>query len=237
VLIVDDDPDARAVLDRTLSDDGYRVVTADRAEAAFAIAQVLPLDIIVLDLMMPDEDGASLLKRLRSAPATRHIPVVVVSIVATDSRESIAGAQDASDKPWEPDHLRSVVRRLLDDRAETVLIIDDNPDARVLMRDIAEAGGATVLEASGGAQALAMLESNVPDLILCDLMMPRVDGLMFMRALRADPRYRHIRVVAVTANQLTDEQQAALSRNQAEVVAKDGAFGENLARALQGGAE
>jgi hypothetical protein len=79
-----------------------------------------------------------------------------------------------------------------------VLVIDDRAETREVMRQMLEALGARVILARNGQHALETLASARPDLILCDLVMPGMDGFEFVRRLRADPRRRHLRVVALT---------------------------------------
>jgi CheY-like chemotaxis protein len=80
-----------------------------------------------------------------------------------------------------------------------ILIVEDHEDSRDITRHQAESLGASVVVASDGEQGLEVARRSKPDLIICDLMMPRVDGFEFIRRLRADPTIAHIRVIALTA--------------------------------------
>lgn len=82
---------------------------------------------------------------------------------------------------------------------KTILTIDDKTDIRRLVRMTLEFDGHTVLEASSGAQGLALARSQKPDLILLDVMMPEMDGFEVGRILRDDPELTTIPVVMVTA--------------------------------------
>lgn len=81
----------------------------------------------------------------------------------------------------------------------TVLIADDDPNSRLLIRTILTHVGHIVLEAADGADALALARADTPDLILLDLSMPAMNGAEFLRALRADPGTNGIRVALYTA--------------------------------------
>lgn len=85
--------------------------------------------------------------------------------------------------------------RLFD--GSTVLVVEDQGDSRDMMRQMLEALGLRVFVAEDGRQALGLLEED-PDLILCDLLMPRIDGFTLVARLRSDPRWRATPVVAVT---------------------------------------
>ena len=80
-----------------------------------------------------------------------------------------------------------------------VLVVEDNPDHRTVTRVMLESLGAGVLVAANGTEGLDQLRRRMPDLILCDLRMPGMDGLEFARRVRAQSRYRLARLIALTA--------------------------------------
>jgi CheY-like chemotaxis protein len=81
----------------------------------------------------------------------------------------------------------------------TILVLEDHVDSREMLRQMLEDLGATVLSAGDGWEGLLVLRAERPDVILCDLLMPAMDGFAFIAALRRDPRWRRTAVVAVTA--------------------------------------
>ena len=89
ILVVDDEPDERFLLRRMFEREGYEVLDASDGAAALAIARESPLDLIVTDMMMPVMDGAELIRRLRSDPATAGIP-----ILASTGDPGLAGSAD-----------------------------------------------------------------------------------------------------------------------------------------------
>ncbi|MEW6568337.1 MAG: response regulator [Chloroflexota bacterium] len=90
-----------------------------------------------------------------------------------------------------------------------ILLVDDEPDFCSALHDILEASGYDVHEASSAREALAVLDRIVPDLILSDVMMPGVDGLAFLRAVRARPEAARIKAVVVSAKGLPEDIEAA----------------------------
>jgi two-component system, chemotaxis family, CheB/CheR fusion protein len=85
-------------------------------------------------------------------------------------------------------------------RGLTVLVVEDDPDARYIFQRMLTLEGALVLEAAEGIAALALCRSNAKiNVILCDLLMPSLDGFGFVRGLRALRKRRHVPVIAVTA--------------------------------------
>jgi CheY-like chemotaxis protein len=88
----------------------------------------------------------------------------------------------------------------LDLKGVTVLVVEDNDDSRDMLRQIVGSFGATVLSAANGEEAIALLATRAaPDLVLCDLMMPRMNGFEFMDWLRRQPHLSRIPVIAVSA--------------------------------------
>jgi len=89
LLIVEDDPDIRKLLDTTLSFKGYRVITARNGKEALEVVQKEIPTIVIADIMMPQLDGFGLVHRLRIAPETRNVPVVFITAtyVAPEDKE------------------------------------------------------------------------------------------------------------------------------------------------------
>src|SRR5258706_15348747 len=79
-----------------------------------------------------------------------------------------------------------------------ILIVDDEPDLLTVLKFGLEADGFDVIQASDGEQGLALARQYVPDLIVLDLMLPRMDGYKVCRALKSDERYRRIPIFILT---------------------------------------
>ncbi len=112
ILIVDDSPEVRVALTATLEDAGHTVSEASEGRDVVEQAALIQPDAIVLDINMPDVDGITALRGLRSDPLTRDLPVVMLTAVAgLDHVQTAiaAGAQDYLLKPWDAD---TVIERL-----------------------------------------------------------------------------------------------------------------------------
>jgi CheY-like chemotaxis protein len=83
-------------------------------------------------------------------------------------------------------------------QGRTILVVEDDEGMRETTRRLLESLGARVVEAADGAAGRALLEREHPDLVLCDLVMPGVDGIDFARRVRADPRFRTLPILALT---------------------------------------
>jgi CheY-like chemotaxis protein len=116
VLLVDDEQSMLKVLERRLSSWGFDVVLADNGRDALRLAKERKPDLILLDVMMPEPDGLSVCRQLKAVPGTARIPVILVTVKATQlSPEEIKGSRAVRviGKPYEADELEEAVRAAL----------------------------------------------------------------------------------------------------------------------------
>jgi DNA-binding response OmpR family regulator len=116
VLVVDDEPDVVAFLERTLRADGLDVLSAYDGIAALDMASTDKPDLIILDIMMPMMSGYEVCEQLKSNPATQQIPVMCLSSAhSPDARAKSmrVGAVNLVTKPFMPTELLAQVRRYL----------------------------------------------------------------------------------------------------------------------------
>ena len=92
---------------------------------------------------------------------------------------------------------------------QTLLLVEDNEDNRIIYSTVLRHLGYTVLEALDGVQAIALARSELPDLILMDISIPEVDGWEATRILRQDPATKDIPIIALTAHALADDRERA----------------------------
>jgi PAS domain S-box-containing protein len=224
ILVIDDDPDARTLIERTLTKDGFEVMTAPDADEGLRLARELRPAAITLDVMMPGKDGWAVLRELKADTQLHDIPVVMVSMIDDRSMGYALGATDYLTKPVDRGQLSKLLRkyRCLSPPCH-VLVVEDDDEIRELTRRTLEKEGWVVAEAGHGQEALQRVEQQVPDLIILDLMMPVMDGFQFMLELRKVEAWRQIPVVVVTAKDLTDEDRHELSGN-VEVILQKGAY-------------
>lgn len=234
VLVIEDDEDARELLRRHVEDLGYRVELAASGAQGLIMAKALRPHLITLDLMMPGMDGWELLKRLAASPDIAHIPVIIVSSIAGEMQDSFVGAVDWIDKPIATALLDSAISRNIETKSGGVLIVEDDPDARELLkRWVSDDRPGNLRVANDGASALAMLAHQLPDLIVLDLKMPYIDGFTFLETVRTDPRLFEVPVIVVTAVQLTSEQRNMLMGCTIAVLEKGATLEADLARVMR----
>ena len=212
ILVVDDDPDVRALLIRQLSKEGFHAVGASGGEEALELARQVHPQVITLDVMMPGMDGWSVLSALKSDPATADIPVIIVSIIDDKNLGYALGAAEYLVKPANRDRLIDVLKRFCNfPSSGLALIAEDDPDMREMLRRVLEKENWTVVEAANGREALACVARQRPALILLDLMMPEMDGFEFLAELRHHAEWQSIPVVVITAKDLAQEDRLFLN--------------------------
>ncbi len=210
VLVVDDDAAQRELLTRFLEREGFAVRTASDGRAGLELARAIRPRAILLDVMMPQMDGWSVLSALKADAELAAIPVVMASFVNEPGLASALGAAEYLLKPVEWDQLKDVMQRF---RATEgcVLVVDDDPDARARLRTVLERNGWQVAEAGNGQEALAWVAQASPQVILLDLTMPVMDGFTFLHALREQPGGAEIPVVVLSARDLSQGDRQRLS--------------------------
>jgi len=223
VLVVEDDPMARELLERVLGREGYVVESASSGKEALQKARQLRPNLITLDVMMPSMDGLTVLSLLKADHATRNIPVVMISMADDKSLGLSLGAADYLAKPVDRNRLLEVLQRHVSNTSggREVLVVDDLAENRGLLRHILEKEGWHVSEAIHGGDALEILKHRSFNLILLDLMMPEVDGFAFLTRFRASGENATTPVIVVTAKDLTREECARLRSSLVNVVERN----------------
>jgi DNA-binding response OmpR family regulator len=116
ILIVDDEPEIGRILATILHAAGLDAAAVNGGRAALARLAEAPADLLILDVVMPEPDGFEILRRLRAAPATASLPVIMLTANADDGARARAlelGADDFIAKPFEPADTVARVRALL----------------------------------------------------------------------------------------------------------------------------
>lgn len=183
-------------------------------------------DAITLDVIMPEMDGWSVLRELKSDESLRDIPVILVTILGDREMGYALGATDYLTKPIDIESLLKVIGRFrrAEEHAE-VLVVDDDPATRDVLRRALGKEGWSIAEASDGHGALAMLEDREAPLtaVVLDLMMPGMDGFTVLDVMRRSERWRDVPVVIVTAKDLSRDELDWL-RSHVEKVFQKGAY-------------
>lgn len=205
-LVIEDNEQSAQILAAHLGNLGFRVTHVRDAEAGLAQALNEPPTLITLDVLLPGMDGWTALERLKAEPATASIPVVIVTLLAEDERGYALGAFDVLQKPVAHAALAQVIGRLGMagvKRKPLVLAVVDDPGSMELVAASLSEVGCDAVRAYGGREAIATARQILPDLVILDLMMPSIDGLDVIEALRARADTANVPILILTAKEMT----------------------------------
>jgi len=235
VWIVTLKPESARPLEEYLMQQGFRVEVRDWDEDGQWLkhAAQSPPAAVVLDVHQTRGRGLEAMRALKAHPATAEIMVLFYSLEMERDSGSMLEL-DYLNKPIRAPELADAIRRagggadgaargeLPDGGGRTILIVDDDPGVLELHARIVRDRYPQhkLLLASGGRDALRILQSGEPDLVLLDLMMPEVDGFAVLEAMRKMETARPVPVIVLSAKTLTDGEMARLNRSVAAVLRK-----------------
>ena len=204
VLIADDDPDILEGITAILETQSYRLATAhDGLQCMEQIRQEVP-DLLILDMMMPRMDGFAVIRELRANPEYAGLPVIILTTVIEDAAyqryELETGvAMDVQaylGKPTSPEELLRQVSAIVDQ--PYIIVADDDPDILEAVTTVLESKRFQVATAKDGRECIEMVRKRSPDLLILDLLMPRMDGFAVIRELRSEPAYAKLPILVLT---------------------------------------
>lgn len=205
LLICEDDPDAAHTLVEMLSYEGFDTEVAATAREALSMARRTPYAAALIDLHLPDADGVSLIRALKSDKETRSMPVVVVSgdVARGRLRGRSLEVADWVDKPVDQDRLRLAIRSAFGaDEKPMVLHVDDDRDILEVTRQALDR--VELVPVASLAAARETLGRRRPDLVILDLGLPDGNGLELLPLLTEEDG-RTIPVIIYSAQEMDRE--------------------------------
>ncbi len=212
ILVVEDNREALFIYEKYLKGSKFQVIPATTISEARSALRSLTPRAIVLDVLLQGEHSWDLLRDLKEDPATREIPVFVVTVVDNRDKALALGADGFYAKPvdriWLLNQLESVVAP---HPRERVLIVDDDETSRYLIRSLLSSSGCELVEATGGAEGVRLARQYKPSLVVLDLSMQGMDGFEVLEALREYEATKEIPVVIHTSKSLDPEEYLRLN--------------------------
>ncbi len=224
VLVIEDDKSLANLVGAHLEEDGYRVEWLPSAEQARQFLEEQPRlpAIIVLDIVLAGRlDGWDLLLHVKDNPVTAPIPVIISTMLDSPMSGAMLGGATFISKPVDTRRLLDTINRLTATRPQrNLLLIDDDTSLRRMLKETLTAQDFVVATAAGGEQGLKLAVQNLPDLIILDLMMPRMDGFQVLSRLRNERRTLTTPVIIVSAKELTNQERQFLQNGTAHFLTK-----------------
>jgi CheY-like chemotaxis protein/signal transduction histidine kinase len=224
LLVIEDDLTFAATLLEMGRQSGFKAVVATSGMKALELARTVKPDAITLDLRLPDIDGWVLLDRLKHDPATRHIPVHVISGLDEERRSLQYGALGFLQKPVTVESLQaglSGIHHFVQKRVKNLLVIEDDPVQSQAITDLIGDDDVATTSVPSAENALISLQENSYDCVVMDLRLPGMSGFELIERIKADPRHRRLPVIVYTGRELTDEDKQRLHGLAQTVIIKD----------------
>ncbi len=179
------------------------VALAETAEDGLAMARDNKPAAILMDIMLPGADGWGALDLLKRDARTKDIPVVVQTVLDEENFAYALGAAGFLKKPITAANLReALVEARLEAGGGQILLVDDDVESLSVVGKLLRREGWTVRCAKDGVAALDEMQRAAPDIIIADLMMPRMDGYAFVAKIREHDEWNKISIVVFTADDI-----------------------------------
>lgn len=241
VLVVEDDDKAAELLELYVSQNGYKVERSRSGEEALQKARSLHPAVITLDIILPHKNGWDVLRELKADPQTADIPVLVVSMLDNREISFQLGAVACFVKPVQREELLGKVTQL---KLETIrrkrrehieqhllhgeplraVVIDNSWQDTNYITEILSQAGLVVTTARTGQEGWQQVQTDTPDLVVLDLLLPDADNFNLLAALRQNLTTFEVPVVVFTAKDLNADERGFLAQ-QAEAVLQKGVQG------------
>lgn len=231
ILIMEDDVEFSKVLLEFVHERNYKGIIAHQGNIGLSYARHYKPDAIILDMKLPVIDGSEVLKKLKSDPDLRHIPVQIIS--GHDFRKSglELGAIDFIQKPISREGFWKAldkVEHFMSRKPKNLLIIEDNQQHNQAVRELIGNGDVKCYSAYSGTEAYELLGKTAFDCIIVDLGLPDMSGFTFLEKIRENGDMNRIPVIVYTGRDLSKDENARLEKLASTVVLKTAFSHERL---------
>ena len=223
LLIVEDDPHYARILRDLSREKGFKVLVAARGAEALALAREFHPAAVSLDVFLPDMLGWTVLNHLKQDPATRHIPVQMLTLDEDKGHGLARGAFAFITKPITTEGLDAAITRIKDyaaPRRKRLLVVEDNPDEQFSIRELLGDKDIDIDVATTGRDALAAIHQDPYDCVVLDLRLPDMSGFEVLEQLRNTSELTDLPIVVFTGKELSPEEDAQLHELARSVVVK-----------------
>jgi PAS domain S-box-containing protein len=222
VLVIEDDAADQEAIVRVLAEAGFNIETATTRAQALVKLSSHTFDAVTLDLILPDANGADILRDLRASDRNRDVPVVIITVVASEGSVAGFAVHDILTKPVEGNGLISALTRagVSPVAGGTILVVDDDRGSlRLMAASLNQLGYASTC-VDRALDGLRISEQKAPLAVVLDLQMPEMDGFGFLELFRRLPGCAETPVIVWTVKDLTAADHARLASSAQGVLRK-----------------
>jgi HAMP domain-containing protein/signal transduction histidine kinase/CheY-like chemotaxis protein len=231
LLIIEDDLTFARILLDMARQQGFKGLVATRGNVGVEMAQRFQPTAIMLDIRLPVLDGWMVLDRLKHHADTRHIPVHVMSVEEGLHRSLRQGAIAYLQKPVNSESLFNAlasIKEFVERPVKNLLIVEDDEVQRQSIVDLISDSDVVSTAVGTGAEALTALRSGHFDCLVLDLMLPDMDGLVFLENLKQETRLNYLPIIIYTGKELSAQEKQQLQNISNTVIIKDAGSPERL---------
>ena len=231
ILVIEDEPNFARILYDLAHELGYNCLTAQAADAGFALAAEYLPDAILLDMRLPDHSGLTVLQRLKEQPSTRHIPVHIISVEDRVEAAMHMGAVGYAVKPASREALKEVFARLeakLSQGIKRVLLVEDDDLQREAITHLIGDDDVEITAVALASDALELLREHIYDCMIIDLKLPDMLGNELLKRMTADDIRAFPPVIVYTGRNLTRDEEADLLKYSRSIIIKGARSPERL---------
>lgn len=225
ILIIEDEKALADVLEVKLTREGYEIKVANDGQEGYAFIREFKPDLILLDIVMPKMDGYEVMESMNEQGIS--IPVIVISNsgqpVEIEKTQKLGAVDHLIKTEFEPEEVREKVKKYLEgkkgsaakldfkprasekksnEKGITVLLVEDDSFLRDICAKKLSKEGFTVYEAIDGENALSILNSVVPDIVLLDIILPAIDGFGVLEKIRSHKKAKIKNVTVIMLSNL-----------------------------------
>jgi PAS domain S-box-containing protein len=238
ILVIEDNPATGQLIQSQLASSGYETLNCTEPDRATELAAEHQPDAITLDLLMKPVHGLEVLLQLKNDPRTAKIPVIVVTIVDQPGVGTALGADEYLIKPVDKATLLAAVERCLRSRggaapARTILVVEDDVSTLEMIVELLRAYGYAVSTATDGDQARASVAQSLPELVILDLVLPKISGFELLAEWRSNPRTAELSVFVLTSKELSKEEEKYVHAHAESLFRKQNSWREPLIKQLE----
>jgi CheY-like chemotaxis protein/signal transduction histidine kinase/HAMP domain-containing protein len=223
ILIIEDDVGFAKILLEQCHAKGFKALVAHSGEAGLVLAGEQLPDAVLLDIRLPGMSGCTVLKTLKNNPATRHIPVHIITVEETSLENLQGGAMGFMTKPVNRQELEEAfenITAMVEKKIKDLLLVEDNADMRLGIVKLIGDSDINIVAVESGAQALAALNQKGFDCMILDLGLPDMSGFELLKRMSVGRDLSLPPVIVYTGRDLTRQEEMELRKHAETIIIK-----------------
>ncbi|HEY9670618.1 MAG TPA: ATP-binding protein [Waterburya sp.] len=240
ILVIEDNAETLFTYEKYFEGTIYQPFLARTLEQAKQILASFTPQAIIMDILLEEQNTWALLCELKENPATRMIPIVVITVIDNEAKAKALGAEAFLIKPVDRLSLLNKINMLVKrDKPQTLLLIDNDLADRYVLKQLLKncTDGLTpplcLIEANQGRDGVRLAQDEKPDCIILDLSMPELSGTEVLSLLKSDPVTQPIPVLIHTSQPLEADEKRELTLRSIAVLSKETLSSEVAIQSLQ----